>query len=257
MSLLGDFALRIVPDCGHFHVAICLLHGDHLTEFVLVLPVEVGAIDVARLVAGGSVEQRSSSDEILWASAALAILASGMTELEVVASRIVHIALLLLPLLVPQLWVALHVAVPIAAFDQLSLSCRLCKNLSLLNELTLKACSIPRLLHQFRRQHVGIALAAPASGAAILDVVQLGILKTLLWVLCLPLFVLQAWVALQVAVPVAALAHLGNRHLSVRSNLGLLRLIGSDLLNQNLASVLLRGLAHAGSCKLHGASSGE
>merc|ERR1740130_1056 len=243
MSLLGDFALRIVPDCGHFHVAICLLHGDHLTEFVLVLPVEVGAIDVARLVAGGSVEQRSSSDEILWASAALAILASGTTELEVVAARIVHIALLLLPLLVPQLWVALHVAVPIAAFDQRNLSCSLCKNL--------------RLLNQFRRQHVGIALAAPASGAAILDVVQLGILKTLLWVLCLPLFVLQAWVALQVAVPVAALAHLGNRHLSVRSNLGLLRLIGSDLLNQNLASVLLRGLAHAGSCKLHGASSGE
>merc|ERR1740130_1134503 len=253
MSLLGDFALRIVPDCGHFHVAICLLHGDHLTEFVLVLPVEVGAIDVARLVAGGGVQQRSSSDEILWAWAALAILASGTTELEVVAARIVQVVLLLLPLFVPQLWVALHVAVPIAAFDQLNLSCSLCKNFSLLSELTLEACSIPRLLHQFLRQHVGIALAAPVSGAAKLDVVQLGILKTLLWVLCLPLLVLQGWEALQVAVPVAALAHLSNGHLSLGSNLGLLRLTG----NQNLASVLRKGLAHAGSRKLHGTSGGE
>ena len=39
---------------------------------------------------------------------------------------------------------------------------------------------------------------------------ELGILETLLWVLCLPLLVLQAWVTLQVAVPVAALAHLSN-----------------------------------------------
>jgi len=43
-----------------------------------------------------------------------------------------------------------------------NLSRSLCKNLSLLSELTLETYGIPRLLHQLRGQHVGIALAAPA-----------------------------------------------------------------------------------------------
>merc|ERR1740130_1330333 len=142
--------------------------------------------------------------------------------------------MLLLPLLVPDLWVAVQVAVPIAALDQLNLSRGLCKNLSLLSELTLETYGIPRLLHQLRGQHVGIALAAPARSATVLDVVHLGILETLLWVLCLPLLVLQAWVTLQVAVPVAALAHLRNRHLLLHNLLGLISL----LLHQDLLSVL-------------------
>ena len=107
-------------------------------------------------------QQRSSGDEVLRAWSALAILARDTAELEVVASRVILVALLLFPLLVPDLWVAVQVAVPIAALDQLNLSRSLCKNLSLLSELTLKTYGIPRLLHQLRGQHVGIALAAPA-----------------------------------------------------------------------------------------------
>merc|ERR1719149_620146 len=154
--------------------------------------------------------------------------------------------MLLLPLLVPQFWVAVQVAVPIAALDQLNLSRSLCKNLSLLSELTLETYGIPRLLHQLRGQHVGIALAAPARGATVLDVVRLDVLETLVWVLCLPLLVLQAWVTLQVAVPVAALAHLRNRHLLLHNLLGLISL----LLHQDLLSVLRDGLAHAGRYQL-------
>ena len=71
-------------------------------------------------------QQRSSGDEVLRAWSALAILARDTAELQVVASRVILVALLLLPLLVPDLWVAVQVAVPIAALDQLNLSLLRC-----------------------------------------------------------------------------------------------------------------------------------
>jgi len=75
-------------------------------------------------------QQRSSGDEVLRAWSALAILARDTAELEVVASGVILVAMLLLPLLVPDLWVAVQVAVPIAALDQLNLSLLRCLKIS-------------------------------------------------------------------------------------------------------------------------------